>query len=74
MDSQSMPLCRHHCAQAAQSLDKPQLPEVAPAPFLGLASHVSLRPLTAFVPACVPLALARAMHPPPPPPNCCLRI
>ncbi|HEX4782107.1 MAG TPA: hypothetical protein VH301_15195 [Usitatibacter sp.] len=74
MDSQSMPLCRHHCAQAAQSLDKPELATLAPAPLFGLAPHISLRPLAACVHAHAPLGHARGTHPPSPPPNCCLRI
>jgi len=73
VDSQSMPLCQHHCQQAAQSLDKPQLPAVAPAPLAGVVAAPAILPALSRRETAPP-AISRATHPPAPPPNTCLRI
>jgi hypothetical protein len=75
VDSQSMPLCHHHCGQAAQSLDKPAAPLVAPAPLVGLVALSVSTPSMSRSQGPAFLGLpSRATHPPAPPPNTCLRI
>lgn len=74
MDSRSMPLCHHHCEQAAQPLDKAEPPAVAPAALIaGLAPALAAPGLSRA--RAIPSArFSRALHPPAPPPNTCLRI
>lgn len=72
--SGSMPLCHHHCEQAAQSFDKAEAPTVAPAPLMEISPTPAVTPAMARALSVAPLLLVRATHPPAPPPNTCLRI
>jgi len=69
------PLCHSHCAQPAQSLDKPPAPSVPAVAAIGFVAWPAPSPASLFVVA--PPVRARATPAPEPPPllrNCVLRI
>ena len=75
MGSMPTPLCASHCADGAQSFEKPVNLGVAPAALVGT---IAMPVLEASFHACHgKAAVARAASPPGPPlsiRNCCLRI
>ncbi len=74
-DAAPSPLCPAHCTQAAQSLDKPPVPDVAPAVLIGDAAWRTADDVFASTP--IAARASRLIPPAEPPPairNCCLRI